>query len=156
MVEAGVPQVEVERTMKLLVSRNFKDFPRPPPVEPAQDELMDQGEIVMVETPPITEFDFPSEDKKQNLHTLYSSVRFGLLGADPEERDEAQTRSGLLLVGNWKKRDFDTAQAGSLLCYSGAGLFEVPLHRPSSPAALTVSSGLQTLCQIWEFGWFHG
>ena len=57
MVDSGVPQVEVERTMKLLESRNFKGCPKPPPVEPAHDEPMDQVVTVMDESLPLTDFD---------------------------------------------------------------------------------------------------
>ena len=44
MREAGVPRAEVERTMKLMVSRHITNLPRPVPVPTVHLEPMDQEE----------------------------------------------------------------------------------------------------------------
>ena len=121
MVDSGVPQVEVERTMKLLESSNFKGCPRPPPVEPSHDEPMDQVETVMDGSLSLTDFDVPSETKKENLHTLYSTVRSGILGVDPKSvRNEMRLK---LEAGYYLS---ETGRKGTLILHKLGACFAIP------------------------------
>ena len=121
MVDSGVPQVEVQRTMKLLESSNFKGCPRPPPVEPSHDEPMDHVETVMDGSLSLTDFDVPSETKKENLHTLYSTVRSGILGVDPKSvRNEMRLK---LEAGYYLS---ETGRKGTLILHKLGACFAIP------------------------------
>ena len=99
MREAGVPPVEVERSMKLNMSRDFAKSARPLSVPPVRSEVVDHEEILVEEGFRDQECEVPAKKRKEHLHSLYSASRSETPGRHPKA-----VRTEISLASTCQKR----------------------------------------------------
>ena len=83
MREAGVPPPEVERSMKLITSREFAKSVRTAPEPTVIPKSVDQEELTVEHESSYQELESLAKKRKDKLHTVYSAGRSELLGGDP-------------------------------------------------------------------------
>ena len=112
---------EVERSMKLIISRDSAKSARPVSVTMLQSESVDRDEILVEQELSDQDLENPAMERKDTVHTLYSSSRSEMLGRKP--------RSVRSEMRNTQEPGFylsDTGRKGTLILHKLGACFAIP------------------------------